>query len=66
MYTYEAGGVETKDPHTETYYTLKGAKYNGRGTRPSTGSNSNTGGGGGGAKKPEKKNDSGKTRYHTL
>ena len=64
-----SAGIEQSDEEkTYTYYTLKGAKYNGRGVRPS-GGNSNKGGGGGGGSAPkhaEKKNDSDKTRYHTL
>lgn len=67
--SFEGGATETKEPHKETFYTLEGATYNGRGVRPGGVSSNKGGGGGGGGSKPkhaEKKNDSDKTRYHTL
>jgi len=62
-----ASHVESSSGTTYTWYTLKGAKYNGKGVTSGGGSNNKGGGGGGGkAKKPEKKNDSDKERYHTI
>ena len=67
---FSGGATETKQPHTETFYTLKGATYNGKGVGAGGGGyRGNKGGGGGGSKQPkhaEKKSDSDKTRYHTL
>lgn len=51
--------------HIQTYYTIKGAKYNGKGV--TGGGGGNKGGGGGGKKQPpKKKSDTDKTRYHTV
>ena len=61
-----ASHVESSSGTTYTWYTLKGAKYNGKGITPGGGSNNKGGGGGGKPKTPEKKNDSDKTRYHTI
>jgi hypothetical protein len=62
-----AGITQSDEEKTYTYYTLKGAKYNGRGVRPSSSSPTNNGGGGGGSKKhAEKKDSSDHTRYHTV
>lgn len=59
-YTVSSVIEETQDPHTETYYTLEGATYNGRGvSRGGSGSGGKGGrggggGGGGGGSKPKK------------
>jgi hypothetical protein len=61
-----AGVTQSEEEKTYTYYTLEGAKYNGKGVTPGTGTNT-SGGGGGGKKTVEKKtkrNDG--TRYHHL
>lgn len=61
--------VEQMEPGKKyTYYALQGAKYNGRGVRPTSAAPKTSGGGGGGSKPKhaEKKNDSDKERYHTL
>lgn len=62
---------ETDDAKTYTWYTLKGAKYNGRGVRPAAAAPAKRGGGGGGGSKKstshaDQKNYSDKERYHTI
>ena len=62
-----AGITQSEEEKTYTYYTLEGAKYNGKGVTPGTGTNTSGGGGGGGKKTVEKKtkrNDG--SRYHHL
>lgn len=70
-YTVSSVIEETQDPHTETYYTLEGATYNGRGVSnggSNSGGSSGGGGGGGGGSKPKKldkkKPEDHKERYH--
>lgn len=60
--------AETDDQKTYTWYTLKGAKYNGRGVRPAAAAPTKSGGGGGGGKKShaDTKSFSDKDRYHTI
>lgn len=60
--------AETDDQKTYTWYTLKGAKYNGRGVRPAAAAPIKSGGGGGGGKKShaDTKSFSDKDRYHTI
>lgn len=60
--------AETDDQKTYTWYTLKGAKYNGRGVRPAAAAPAKSGGGGGGGKKShaDTKSFSDKDRYHTI
>lgn len=60
--------AETDDQKTYTWYTLKGAKYNGRGVRPAAAAPTRSGGGGGGGKKShaDTKSFSDKDRYHTI
>ena len=51
----DAQAIMESDPVTQTYYTLEGATYNGKGvTPPSGGSGGKGGGGGGGGSKPKK------------
>ncbi len=62
---------ETDDAKTYTWYTLKGAKYNGRGVRPAAAAPAKRGGGGGGGSKKsashaDTKSFSDKERYHTI
>ena len=67
--SFEGGATEIKEPHKETFYTLEGATYNGKGVRPAAASSNKGGGGGGGSSAPkhaEKKSTGDKTRYHTL
>lgn len=66
--SFEGGATEIKEPHKETFYTLEGATYNGKGVRPAAASSNKGSGGGGGSapKHAEKKNTGDKTRYHTL
>lgn len=66
-----ASYTESDQGKTYKWYTIKGAKYNGKGvTAGGGGYNKPSGGGGGGSKKEpkyaEKKSSSEKTRYHTL
>ena len=66
--SFEGGATEIKEPHKETFYTLEGATYNGKGVRPAAASSNKGSGGGGGSapKHAEKKSTGDKTRYHTL
>lgn len=60
--------VQQGTGHFETWYTLEGANYNGRGvSRGGSGSSSGGGGGGGKAKTIDKKKpEDEKERYHTV